>query len=75
MSKELKFKPGQFVTIVNVRSASAVGYLGTCRRIFDYISHPEFLKYNKDGEVLYPCVLGEGFWSDFIWCYEDELKG
>ena len=70
----LKFKPGQTVFVKDVRSASAVGYLGTYHKIYDYIAHPEFLKHNKDGEILYPCVQGSGVFSGFTWFYEDELK-
>lgn len=72
MSENLKFKPGQTVFVKDVRNASAVGYLGTWHKVYDYIAHPEFLKKDKDGVPLYPCVSVQG--GNFTWFYEDELK-
>lgn len=69
---DLKFKPGQTVFVVSVREASSVGYLGTWHKVYDYIEHPEFLRHDKNGIPLYPCVSEKsGF---FTWFYEDELK-
>lgn len=69
--KELKFKPNQIVVCVKVREAGAVGYLGTYHKICDYIAHPSFLKKDKAGVPLYPCVSDNG---NFTWFYEDELN-
>lgn len=70
MEKELKFKPGQRVTVRDVRNASAVGYLGTHHTIVDYVAMPNFLKKDRNGEWLYPCMGDDRFVS---WFYEDEI--
>ena len=71
MNQGPKFKPGQGVVVVNVRSASAVGYLGVPMHIEDYVKNPNVLRVTKDGEYLYPCTSDNGYFS---WWYEDELK-
>lgn len=68
---EPKFKPGQGVVVVYVRSASAVGYLGVHMHIADYAKTPNLLKVTDKGEYLYPCISDNGYFS---WWYEDELK-
>lgn len=73
MNENLKFKPGQVVRVEYVRNASAVGYLGTLHKVYDYIAHPEFLRHDKNGTPLYPCEsLQSGY---FCWFHEDELVG
>lgn len=66
-----RFKPGQNVTVINVRSASAVGYIGTHHKICDYIKDPNQIKNTKNGR-FYCCQSDNGH---FTWFYEDELKG
>lgn len=69
MNENLKFKPGQVVFVQDVRNASAVGYLGTWHKVYDYIKHPEFLKHETDGTPIYPCVSEMSGY--FTWFYED----
>ena len=71
MAQELRFKPGQHVTCIDVRSASSVGYLGTHHQVYDYVKHPEFLKHGEGGDILYPCISENGH---FAWFYENELR-
>lgn len=68
---EPKFKPGQGVTVVDVRDASSVGYLGLPMHIMDYEKQPHLLRTTKDGEYMYPCISDNGYMT---WWYEDELK-
>lgn len=66
-----KFKPNQLVSVIDVKNASGVGYLGTYHNICDYVSSPSMLKY-KNEEPLYLC---ESINGHFTWFYESELKG